>query len=257
MERYQIKRGIRKINMNPRIVWYPALLVCLMSAASCGLFKAEEEIEYEDSHSMQMYDGTRVYFTLSVPKSYSPDTPTPLILALHYGGQPSLFYGGDFMNMLVKPALKELRAIILAPTVPAGGSWTNSTSRHAVMALMDSVRAHYNIDSGRMLVTGFSLGGIGTWEFASRYSDIFCAAIPIASMPSTGIVDTISGIPLYVVHSKMDKIFSWRDVEDVVEQLQSRGLNVYFNLVEGIDHYETTRFVGPLREAVPWIRENW
>ena len=243
--------------MNPRIVWHSVLLLSLLSAASCGLFKAEEEINYEDFQSMQMYDGTRVYFTLSVPESYSPDTPTPLILALHFGGQPSLFYGGSFVNLLVKPALKELEAIILAPTVPSGGSWTNYTSRNAVLALMDSVRAHYNIDSGRMLVTGFSLGGIGTWEFASRYSDIFCAAIPVAGMPSAGIVDTISGIPLYVVHSKMDQVFSWRDVEYVVGQLQSRGLNVYFNLVDGIDHYETARFVGPLREAVPWIRENW
>lgn len=161
------------------------------------------------------------------------------------------------MNLLVKPALKDLRAIILAPTVPMGDNWTNEGTEDAVMGLMREIREEYNIDPARILVTGFSLGGSGTWEYASKYPEVFAAAIPISGMPSAGIVDTISGIPLYVIHGKADQIFPWIDVDEVVQQLQSRGLEVQFILLEGISHYETGRFIGPLKDAVPWIREKW
>lgn len=229
----------------------------LITAASCGLLESDKEEIYEDHFTQMVVDGTEISYTIAIPNSYSDSAPAPLILALHYGGQPSRFYGGQFMNLLVKPALKGLRAIILAPTVPMGDNWTNEGTEDAVMGLMREIREEYNIDPERILVTGFSLGGSGTWEYASKYPEVFAAAIPISGMPSAGIVDTISGIPLYVIHGKADQIFSWIDVDEVVQQLQSRGLEVQFILLEGISHYETGRFIGPLKDAVPWIREKW
>ncbi len=229
----------------------------LITAASCGLLESDMEEIYEDHFTQMVVDGTEIDYTIAIPNSYSESVPAPLILALHYGGQPSNYYGGQFMNVLVKPALKDLRAIILAPTVPMGGNWTNEGTEDAVMGLMREIRKEYNIDPEKILVTGFSLGGSGTWEYASNYPEIFSAAIPICGMPSAGIVDTISGIPLYVIHSKADQIFPWRDIDAGVQQMQSRGLEVQFILLEGISHYETGRFIGPLKDAVPWIREKW
>jgi len=230
---------------------------CLIIIASCGLVESDMGEIYEDHSAQIVVDGTEIDYTIGIPNSYSDSVPAPLILALHYGGQPSRFYGGHFMNQLVKPALKELKAIIVAPTVPMGGNWTNDGSEDAVMGLMSEIREQYNIDPEKILVTGFSLGGIGTWEYASKYPEVFAAAIPISGMPSVGIVDTISGIPLYVIHGKADQIFPWRDVDAAVQQLQSRGLEVQFKLLEGISHYDTGRFTGPLKDAVPWIREKW
>ncbi len=243
--------------MNSRIVQIIMIAVHLIIIASCGLLESDMEEIYEDYSAQMVVDGTEISYTIAIPNSYSDSVPAPLILALHFGGQPSRYYGGQFMNQLVKPALKDLKAIILAPTVPMGGNWTNEGSQDAVMGLMREIKEEYSIDSENILVTGFSLGGIGTWEYASKYPEVFAAAIPISSMPSEGIVDTISGIPLYVIHSKADQIFPWRDVDGAVQQLQSRGLEVQFILLEGITHYETGRFIGPLKDAVPWIREKW
>ncbi len=243
--------------MNSRIVQLFTITALLSSAASCGLLESEKVEIYKDYSAQMDVEGTSVSYTIAIPRSYSDDTPAPLVLALHFGGQPSRYYGGYFMNMLVKPALRELKAIILAPTIPVGSSWIESVSEDAVMGLLEEIRKEYNIDPDRILVTGFSLGGIGTWEYASNYPDVFSAAIPISGMPSAGIADTISGIPLYVIHSKADQVFPWREVEEVVQQLQSRGLDVHFTILEGITHYETGRFIGPLKDAIPWIREKW
>ena len=42
-----------------------------------------------------------------------------------------------------------------------------------------------------------------------------------------------------------------------VERQKSQGASVDFVEVEGISHYETFRFVQPLREAIPWIMKIW
>jgi len=36
-----------------------------------------------------------------------------------------------------------------------------------------------------------------------------------------------------------------------------RGINAEIIVLNGIEHFETYRFVGGLRQAVPWIREIW
>ena len=165
--------------MNSRYVQFIMIAVHLITAASCGLLESDIEETYEDHSAQIVVDGTEISYTIAIPNSYSDSVPAPLILALHFGGQPTRFYGGQFMNTMVKPALKNLRAILLAPTVPMGGNWTNEGSEDAVMGLMREIREEYNIDPEKILVTGFSLGGIGTWEYASNYPEIFAAAIPM------------------------------------------------------------------------------
>ena len=45
-------------------------------------------------------DGQTVYYTLRIPAGYDGHTALPLILCLHFGGQPSEFYGGRFLNLI-------------------------------------------------------------------------------------------------------------------------------------------------------------
>jgi hypothetical protein len=40
-------------------------------------------------------------------------------------------------------------------------------------------------------------------------------------------------------------------------ELKDKGVAVELVLLDGITHYETERFVEPLRAAVPWIRSVW
>lgn len=234
------------------------LALLLLGTVSCGGPEAEtQESYYEDVKASMEVDAATVDYTLALPQSYAEDVPAPLVLALHFGGRPSRDYGGRFMNLLVKPALGELEALILAPTVPDETSWTSSISESTVMGLLDEIRRQYNVDPGRILVTGFSLGAIGTWEYASKYPDVFSAAIPISGLPPAEAADALSSVPLYVIHSNADRVFDWRAVDEAVQRIRSRGADVEFHLVDGAGHFETRRFVGPLREAVPWIEERW
>ena len=59
------------------------------------------------------------------------------------------------------------------------------------MALLEGILETYNIDRARILVTGFSLGGRGTWFFATRHPDFFTGAIPIAGRPGDEPLDAL------------------------------------------------------------------
>ena len=198
-------------------------------------------------------DGHR--YTIAIPHGCG-DRAMPLVLALHYGGDVTPFYGKGILTRLVEPALRGLEALIVAPDCIAS-DWIDLQSETAVLRLLDHIQDSYTIDPKRMLITGYSKGGKGTWYLASRHQERFAAALVMAATPQVDTVDVEWEIPLYVIHSRKDELFSLESTEAVVKQLQAKGVSVEMVVVEGIGHYETDRFTEPLRAAVPWIEKAW
>ncbi len=232
-------------------------MLLALSVICLGCGQASEKLDVMPSgiheQTIQRDDGTVLRFTIAVPINYSDETPSPLIVALHYGGEVTPFYGRGILEGLIAPALSELNAIIVAPDSIAG-RWTNETNEAAVMQIIDSVVASYNIDTAKTLLTGYSMGAKGTWYLAGRNQHRFSAAIPIAGRPA----DTTDWqIPLYVIHSRQDERVPLAPTQKYVEQLKSKGCDVRLIVIEGVTHFEIPRFAEPLREAVPWIRDVW
>ena len=124
-------------------------------------------------------DGTKLLYGRAIPEDYDPGRPRPLVLALHPGGARTPFYGDQFMRQIALPGLAALDPIMVAPDCPTP-AWSDPAADQAVMALIDNVMAEYAIDPRRVLVTGFSLGGSGTWFMSSHHPDRFTAAIVMA-----------------------------------------------------------------------------
>jgi len=194
-----------------------------------------------------------VRYVISVPKDYSPSKPVPLVLALHYGGSPNGAAQG-LMLALIQPALAELGAVIVAPE-SLGGGWDSPNNQRAVNTLMDAVQASYRIDSKRMAVTGFSMGGTGTWSVVSKYPDRFSAAIPVAGMPPASAEGWRT--PVFAVHSSNDEVMPIGPTEARIKELQKTGVRAELVILTGISHHETNRFVDGLRRAVPWLKQTW
>src|SRR5688572_12387754 len=98
-----------------------------------------------------------IRYAIAIPAGYSSSKPVPLVLALHFGGNPA-GAGSGVLNILVRPALEELGAIIVAPD-SVGGQWTTAENERAVNLLLDGVLNSYNIDRKKIVVTGFIMGG--------------------------------------------------------------------------------------------------
>jgi predicted peptidase len=197
-----------------------------------------------------------VLYGLSVPPGYDTTRATPLVVVLHPGGTRMRYYGSAFVRTVVEPGLRELHAIMIAPDCTAA-SWEEPACENSVMALVASAMATYNIDRRRILITGFSMGGRGTWSLASRHRDLFTAAIPMAAPTGTLSPDDLAAMPTYVIHSRDDEVVPFGPAERNAQQLERAGRVIHFDAVSGLRHYEMVNYVDAVKRAATWIAARW
>jgi len=197
-----------------------------------------------------------IHYAISIPPNYSPSARVPLVLALHFGvgSGNSAGAGRDVLEILVRPALAELGAIIVAPD-SLRGDWSTAENENAVNLLLDAVLASYTVDAKKIVVTGFSMGGAGTWHFAEKYPERFSAAVPVAGRPLASAAGW--RLPVLAIHSRNDQVVPIGPTETRIAELQKSGTHAKLIALTGITHFETYRFVDGLRQAVPWLREIW
>jgi predicted peptidase len=112
----------------------------------------------------------------------------------------------------------------------------------------------YPINSKKVLLTGFSMGGEGTWYLAGRHQDLFTAAIPIAGAPD----NTVNwSIPLLAIHSTADTVLPYAKTAKHVENLKNQGAPVELLTVTNHSHYKTDEYTSVRREMIDWLRKAW
>jgi poly(3-hydroxybutyrate) depolymerase len=204
--------------------------------------------------TLSLPGGQTLRYTLAIPDGYRDDRPAPLIVALHFGGRVTPFYGRGMLEVLVLPALAELEAIAVAPDALDRG-WDDALDEGSVLALMDHLGKTLAIDRKRVLCTGYSMGGVGTWYLAGRHPDRFTAAIPIAGRPPA---DLDVKVPVYALHGRDDEVMPIGPTESLINHLSAGGADARLMVVNDATHYQTDRFVDPLRVAAGrWLRRVW
>jgi len=195
-------------------------------------------------------------YTIAFPTGYSDDEPVPLILALHFAGHGTPFYGRIILEELVEPALGDLGGLIVAPDCTAD-SWINPQSEADVLTLLDYISNNFAVDSGRVVVTGYSMGGNGAWYLSARHPELFSAAVVLSGWPPDEVGQVDWQVPIYVIHSREDDFIPYEPTEFAVTSLTEKGADIEFLVLDGIPHFETYRFIDPLRSVVPWIEKIW
>ena len=195
-----------------------------------------------------------VTYGLWVPRDYDAAEPRPLVLALHPGGSPGPGYGAQFLRGFVAPALQDWGAVVVSPDAP-GRRWNNETSERGVLALIEDVRATYSIDPARVLVTGYSMGGRGTWYMAGRHPDLFTAAIPMAARSEPDEARNVGDMPVFIIHPREDEVVPFEPAERTAQEMEARGQNVSFLPLEGVGHFQMRP--EPLRRGGDWVRQRW
>src|SRR6266581_8764524 len=178
-------------------------------------------------HLTTQAEGQTISYTLRIPAGYDGHTALPVILCLHFGGQPTAWYGGRFLHLMPIPGLGSLVALLVAPTTAQSG-WATPTGEAAACAALAAVEQHLRVDTRRRVVMGYSMGGRGTWHLAAKFRSRFVAAIPIAGTPGEIELDTLRDLPLYVIHSEADRRVPIEDDAKAVEQLHAMDAPVEF-----------------------------
>ena len=197
-----------------------------------------------------------VLYAVAMPDGYRSSTPTPLVIVLHPGGQRSRYYGGEFMRRVVEPALRPMKAIMIAPDC-SGRDWSDASCEKPVLELIDLATRSYNIDRRRVLVVGYSMGGHGTWHLASKHPDIFTAAIPMAASTRGMSLEQLGRQPTYVIHSREDEVVPFEPAEQNARELRKLKRDVEFEPLDDFTHFDMVSYVDALERAGRWVAGRW
>jgi dienelactone hydrolase len=144
---------------------------------------------------------------LFVPTNYDPSQSYPLVVFLHGVGSPvgsnntSQITHGGLDNLLANAKTRDF--FLYAPQ-SSNGFWPDREQKRIVNMLAEAT-TQYNIDSSRLLLTGYSGGGGGTWKMLENYTDVFAAGVPIAGSESDlSLAPNMVGKPIWAFHAQND-----------------------------------------------------
>jgi dipeptidyl aminopeptidase/acylaminoacyl peptidase len=197
------------------------------------------------------HEGSTLRYAVQLPKGKGPH---PLVLALHYAGEVTPWYGRGVVEQLLAPGLEDLGAVIVAPDC-VGRDWTDPVSVTAVMAVLDAVVVDVQVDPERTLVAGYSMGGMGAWHLGTLHPERFRAVVAVAGRPVGDPAELKR--PLVAIHGARDAVVPIGPTLAAVASLQERGHAVKFVRLPELTHYQVPAYVPALRSIVPWIREQW
>jgi predicted peptidase len=192
-------------------------------------------------------------YRMYVPSAYTGAQPFPLIVALHGlgGTEDSFFEGGSYGGVLPKLA-EQHGYIVAAPLgyrVDGSYGWglgnppadpvtrrVQDLSEQDVMQVLQRVRQEYKIDESRIYLLGHSMGAIGTWKIAPKYSEIWAAIAPISGSGAPATLERIRQVPEIVVHGDNDPTVNVSGSRTMVARMQELGIEHKYIEVPGGVH---------------------
>lgn len=142
-------------------------------------------LERSEQARLKQFERIKEEFEKTQPFTFIPPTagqgePMPLIIALHGFGVDSTDIADAWVNVAINRG-----AVLVAPNAPREGgngfSWRYpDESEWIIMRTYDRTIADQNIDTSRIIITGFSQGGTLAYDLAMKYPHLFLGSIPIA-----------------------------------------------------------------------------
>jgi predicted peptidase len=193
------------------------------------------------------------YYSIAIPYDYNENNTYPIFIALHWGGNANFQSGANFLQTFALEALEDFKGFIISPSCPEAAGWIHKNSEDLIFSIIDKMKTDYNIDDERIVIGGYSMGGIGTWYYAVTYPDVFKVAVPISSMPPNYMRPIKDVIPIYIIHGENDEVFSMQNVDDLVREVKIYGNIIKLIEIDNASHYETNKFIVPLAQSLEWV----
>jgi phospholipase/carboxylesterase len=195
---------------------------------------------YRDSGIIHDHNdpGSRGGFSLYVPEYYTPDRAWPFVMALH-GGSGN---GRGFLWSWLRDA-RSFGAVLVAPTA-TGSTWAlmgEDADTPNLVRILDLVRARWNIDPARLLLTGMSDGGTFSYVSGLEHGSPFTHLAPVAAtfhplMAQTADATKLRGLPIYIVHGRLDWMFPVEVARQARAALSAAGANVTYLELDDLSH---------------------
>ena len=192
-------------------------------------------------------------YSLYVPESYTPSREWPMVVCLHGAGGR----GDQFIWSWLRPA-KSLGYMVLAPK-SLDVTWSilrPGLDAGSVTGILEEVSSEYNVNRGRVYLTGLSDGGTFTYLLGLNRSQHFAGIAPVAADFSGMMDDLLRGrqgldTPIHIVHGAQDHIFPVAQVRSGHSLLERLGYTATYDELPDWGHSYCS-FVNE-RLVMPWF----
>ena len=213
-------------------------------------------------------NGTKLPYRLLAPKNQKSGTKYPLIIALHNSSRLGTNNESQ-LEPLTRTWLREqmrdqFPAFVLAPqfetrpTIYAEHdklkilTATPQANLQILLRLIDSFKENPSVDTKRIYLIGYSMGGSTAQHLMSAKPDWFAAMIAVAGVPDISNLQNIKHKPIWLIHGRKDDENPFNGSKKLFEQLKENK-KARFTIYESLDHNNITLPLLATNELAKWL----
>lgn len=250
--------------------------LALLFLSSCSSLRNDVDFLRREVRVGENTYGYRVY----VPKDRQPGQKLPVMLYLHGSGSRGTDNEQQVrgFNKFIKDNPQNFNFIIVFPQGRPETFWDPAMLEQATRALDQTVK-EFDGDEKRLYVSGWSLGGVGSWHAALLYPNKFAAVVPIAGRivpmdfelanssseilamanapdPYKAFAEKLKGTPIWIFHGGKDESMPLTESRAMNEALKQAGNpDLHYTEFEGMGHYSVeAAFTSP--ELFAWLAKQ-
>ena len=215
------------------------VLVLSVGLLACAARETPKPKASGQTHARLETERGPLAFLRYVPHNYETRDDWPVVIFLHGSGEregpldvvatwgpPRFAARGD-----------DLPYVLISPQCPPGGDWTDEVRLEQLDELLAHVLTSERVDKARVIVTGVSMGGYGTWSWAARSPEKFAAAVPVCGGGEVSDAARLKDVPIWAFHGTEDGAVPFEDGQKMVEAARAVGNpEVRFTTLEHVGH---------------------
>ncbi len=176
----------------------------------------------EYSLNIQDLTTTNNRLLIYLPDGYmgNPDRKWPVLVYLHgameRGTNPEIIKRAGPLTVAKK---YDLPMVIISPQCLKGHRWNPLDLNKLLKFLLSLLRC----DRNKIYFTGKSMGGVGTWEFATQFPNYFAAIVPVCGRGDTTQAVYLKNTAVWAFHGALDRVIPPAGSENMVKAIRHNG----------------------------------
>lgn len=205
------------------------------------------------SFTSKIDNKTKVHSLVYLPEGYQEsEKKYPLLMFLHGSAEA----GSDLEKVkrngppkLVEDG-KSFPYIIVSPQLSR--KITQNWDPELVDEIYEKVKEEFRIDEKKFYLTGVSMGGAGTWNYALTHPEKLAAIAPICGWGNPSKACEMKDVPTWAFHGEEDRVINVKTTKGMIDALQACGAAPKLTLYPKVGHDAWTRaYADP--ELFAWL----
>lgn len=224
--------------------------------------------------SFPQFGGTLQPYAVWVPDNFEPAEPTKLFLNMHSLSVHHNQYRGGTSPTYTKFYEQfgdGLDAVVITPLGRGPDGWyKNEAFVDTLEVWADALATFPNVNRDQTIVSGYSMGGYGTYRLSTLMPDAFASAVSVVGPPTDGIwlgqassspyltynqLENTRHVPFWITHGVLDELVPVYGVTKQAQRFGELGHDYRYALHPAEDHLSFSAKDMWSRE-VKWFAEH-